>query len=257
MIHFDLFTLFPSMFDGPLSESILARAQAKGLLSVVRHDIRDWALDKHAVTDDTPYGGGGGMVMKAEPIFRAVESVLGLPEISAARPMDAPPCPIILLTPQGEPFNQGVAERLAHEPRLALICGRYEGVDERVRDHLVTDELSLGDFVLSGGELAAMVVIDAVTRLIPGVLGDPTGAADDSHSTGLLEYPHYTRPADFRGWPIPPVLTSGHHGQISAWRREQAVRRTWQRRPDLLRKAQLTDVERQRFAQSAERTVNE
>ena len=244
MIRFEIFTLFPDMFAGPLDESILARARASNLLSVALHNIRDWAEDKHAVTDDTPYGGGGGMVMKSGPIFRAVESVLDLPPVTAGQPLHAPPCPIILLTPQGERFTQRVAEELAQETRLALICGRYEGVDERVRAHLVTRELSLGDFVLSGGELAAMVIVDAVTRLLPGALGDPTGASDDSHSTGLLEYPHYTRPATFRGWPVPDVLISGHHGRIAAWRREQALARTLSRRPDMLEAAALSDEER-------------
>jgi tRNA (guanine37-N1)-methyltransferase len=199
------------------------------------HNIRDWTTDRHHITDDMPYGGGGGMVMKPEPIFASVESVLGVP----------PTCPVILMTPQGRVFNQKVAQELAALPVMALICGRYEGVDERVRQHLVTDEISIGDYVLSGGELAALVVIDAVTRLIPGVLGDPDGAWDDSHAMGLLEYPHYTRPPEFRGWEVPEILLSGDHGRISRWRRAPAVLRTWQRRPDLLDTAPLTseDIE--------------
>ncbi|MBA3532055.1 MAG: tRNA (guanosine(37)-N1)-methyltransferase TrmD [Ardenticatenales bacterium] len=240
------------MFEGPFSESIIKRALEKGLIDIHLHNIRDWAPGKHAVTDDTPYGGGGGMVMKAEPIFLAVEAVLGLSPITAEEPRRETPCPIILLTPQGRPFTQRVAEELVEHERFALLCGRYEGVDERVREHLVTDQISLGDYVLSGGELAAMIVVDAVTRLLPGALGDPTGASDDSHSTGLLEYPHYTRPPQFRGWPIPEILVSGHHGKIEAWRREQALLRTLAHRPDLLASAALTEKERRWLAEQAE-----
>ncbi|MGH2544001.1 MAG: tRNA (guanosine(37)-N1)-methyltransferase TrmD [Ardenticatenaceae bacterium] len=243
-MRFDIFTLFPEMFAGPFDESIVKRAAEKGLVSIHLYNIRDWAPGKHAVTDDTPFGGGGGMVMKAEPVFLAVESVLDLPSISAEQPLADPPCPIILMTPQGRTFTQEVAEELARHDRLALLCGRYEGVDERVRVHLITDEISLGDFVLSGGELAAMVIVDAVTRLLPGALGDPSGAAEDSHAMGLLEYPHYTRPAAFRGWPIPDILVSGHHARIAEWRRQQAILRTLARRPDLLDQAELSDDER-------------
>ena len=237
-LRFDVFTLFPEVFPPYLDASILQRARRNGLLEVNLHNIRDWTTDKHHVCDDLPYGGGGGMVMKPEPIFTAVEGVLGAP----------PPCPVILLTPQGRLFSQGVAEELAQHPHLALICGRYEGVDERVRQHLVTDQLSIGDYVLSGGELPALAVIDAVARLIPGVLGDPDGAWDDSHATGLLEYPHYTRPPEFRGWNIPEILLSGDHGKIARWRREQALLRTWLRRPDLLAKADLSPKDRQFLA---------
>lgn len=247
-LRFDIFSLFPQMFDGPFGESIIKRAVAKGLIALHLHNIRDWAPGKHAVTDDTPYGGGGGMVMKAEPIFLAVESVLGMAAASAEPPPVAAPCPIVLMTPQGRPFTQRVAEELVQHPRLALVCGRYEGVDERVREHLVTDQISIGDFVLSGGELAAMVVVDAVTRLLPGALGDPTGASDDSHAMGLLEYPHYTRPPTFRGWPIPEILVSGHHGKIDEWRRQQAILRTRAHRPDLLVRADLTEKERRWLA---------
>lgn len=223
-MRFDVFTLFPEMFTAYLNESILKRAREAGLLEVDLHNIRDYTTDKHRTTDDEPYGGGGGMVMKPEPIFAAVEGVLGAP----------PSCPVILLTPQGRTFNHKVALELSQREHLALLCGRYEGVDERVRQHLVTDEISLGDFVLTGGELPALAVIDAVSRLISGVLGDPEAASKDSHASGLLEYPHYTRPPEFRGWGVPEVLRSGNHAEIEKWRREQSEARTRQRRPDLL-----------------------
>ncbi|HJW89843.1 MAG TPA: tRNA (guanosine(37)-N1)-methyltransferase TrmD [Anaerolineales bacterium] len=229
-MRFDVFTLFPEVFEPYLQSSILQRALQRALLDVQLHNIRDWSSDRHKTTDDTPYGGGGGMVMKPEPIFAAVEAVLGAP----------PTCPVILLTPQGRLFTQVVAQELAQLPHLALISGRYEGVDERVRAHLVSDEISIGDYVLTGGELPALVVIDALSRLIPGVLGDPDAAEDDSHASGLLEYPHYTRPPDFRSWRVPEVLLSGDHARIARWRREQALKRTWERRPDLLAKAQLS-----------------
>lgn len=237
-MQFEIFTLFPDVFEPYFQASILQRARQNNLVSINIHNIRDWTTDRHHVTDDEPYGGGGGMVMKPEPVFAAVEGVLGY----------SPDCPIILLTPQGRLFTQAVAYELATSParpgsqfsRIALICGRYEGFDERIRQHLATDEISIGDYVLTGGELAAMIVIDAVSRLIPGVLGDPDGAQDDSHASGLLEYPHYTRPPVFRGWQVPEILTSGDHGKIERWRREQALLRTWQRRPDMLKNAQLT-----------------
>lgn len=234
MLHFDLFTILPGLFPPYLNESILQRAQTNGLLRVVVHDIRAYTTDKHHMTDDTPYGGGGGMVMKPEPVFAAVEAVLG----------EQPDCPIILMTPQGRRFTQSVAQELSELPRVALICGRYEGYDERIREHLVTDELSIGDFVLTGGELPALMVVDAVARLLPGVLGDPDGAADDSFASGLLEYPHYTRPADFRGWQVPEVLLSGNHAEINKWRRQQALLRTWRKRPDLLDEIELTKEDR-------------
>ena len=235
----DVFTLFPEVFEPYLSLSIMARARQKGLLEVRLHNIRDWATDRHKTVDDEPYGGGGGMVMKPEPIFAAVEAVLGRP----------PRVPVILLTPQGRPFTQEVAWELAQQPHLALIAGRYEGVDERVRQHLVTDEISIGDYVLTGGELPALVVLDAVTRLLPGVLGDPDAPRKDSFSDGLLEHPHYTRPAVFRGWKVPEVLLSGHHAEIARWRRREALRRTWERRPDLLARASLTAEDRAFLAQ--------
>ena len=233
-IRFDVFTLFPGVFTPYLEASILQRAQENNLVEVNLYNIRDWTTDRHHVCDDLPYGGGGGMVMKPEPIFTAVESVLGTP----------PMCPVILLDPQGRIFTQAVAEELSQQPHLALLCGRYEGIDERVREHLVTDEISIGDYVLSGGELPALIVIDAITRLIPGALGDPQGAWNDSHATGLLEYPHYTRPPEFRGWSVPDILLSGDHGKIAQWRRQQALLRTKQRRPDLLKKASLSESDR-------------
>ena len=262
MLHFDIFTLFPGMFTGVFSDSILKRAQEYGVMSVALHNIRDYAEGRHRVTDDTPYGGGGGMVMKPEPIVAAVETVLSRPagwvfapaEPGAAPPIVEPPpplppdVPVILLSPQGCTFTQAIAAELARQDRIALICGRYEGVDERVRELIVTDELSIGDFVISGGELAAAIVVDAVTRLLPGALGCQTGAAEDSFATGLLEYPQYTRPPLFRGLAIPEILISGHHAQVSRWRREQALRRTWQRRPDLLATAALSDVDRRFLA---------
>lgn len=233
-MRFDVLTLFPGMFRGPLEESILKRAQERGIISIHIYNIRDYAADRHRTTDDTPYGGGGGMVMKPEPVFAAVEAIAG----------GEKGVPIILLSPQGRLFTQAVAAELARYPRLILICGRYEGVDERVCAHLVSDELSIGDYVLSGGELAAMVVIEVVTRLLPGALGDPGAVFEDSHARGLLEYPHYTRPAVFRGWEVPEVLRSGDHAAIARWRRQQALRRTWQRRPDLLERASLTPEDR-------------
>jgi tRNA (guanine37-N1)-methyltransferase len=245
LLRFEVFTLFPQVFSPYLETSILQRARQGGLVAMELHNIRDWTHDRHHVTDDVPYGGGGGMVMKPEPIFAAVEAVLGVP----------PDCPLVLLTPQGRLLTQDVARELAApalaaqgsggEARLGLLCGRYEGVDERVRQGLATDEISIGDYVISGGELAALVVIDAVTRLLPGALGDPGGAEDDSHASGLLEYPHYTRPAEFRGASVPDALLSGDHARIARWRREQALLRTWQRRPDLLAKAQLSEQDRE------------
>jgi tRNA (guanine37-N1)-methyltransferase len=233
-MRIDVLTLFPDMFAGYLGESILKRAQEAGLLTVGLHNIRDYAPGKHRVTDEPPYGGGGGMVLKAEPIFTAVESIL---------PPDAN-IPIILLTPQGELFSHAIAQELAQEERLLLLCGRYEGVDERVRERLVTREISIGDYVLTGGELAALVVMDAVTRLIPGALGAEGAAEQDSHADGLLEGPHYTRPETFRGWSVPEVLRSGHAANIVRWRRDQALRRTWERRPELLLRAPLTEKDR-------------
>jgi len=228
-MRFDIFSLFPEVLNPYLNTSILKRAQETGALVAHTYNIRDWATDKHHTTDDTPYGGGGGMVMKPEPVFAALEAILGAP----------PSCPVILLSPQGRLFTQKVAFELSHFNHLALICGRYESVDERVRQHLATDSISIGDYVLTGGEIPALVLVDAITRLLPNVLGDPDAPFDDSHATGLLEYPHYTRPPNFRGWTIPDVLLSGNHAEIAKWRRYEALRRTLQYRPDLLINANL------------------
>ncbi len=241
-MQFEVFTLLPEVFPPYLESSILLRARQRGLVSINLHNIRDYTHDKHHMTDDTPYGGGGGMVMKPEPVFEAVESVLGRFDLLSAMPQPAPP--IIMLTPQGRVFSQAMADELSRHEKIALLCGRYEGMDERIREHLVTDEISIGDYVLTGGELPALILIDAVSRLIPGVLGDPDGAMDDSHATGLLEYPHYTRPPEFRGWEVPEILLSGDHGKVDKWRREQSLLRTLARRPDLLEKTDLTEKER-------------
>lgn len=237
-MRFDVFTLLPQVLQPYLESSILQRANQNGLLEVHLHDIRSWATDKHHVTDEPPFGGGGGMVMKPGPIFESVEAVLGTPL----------PCPLILLTPQGRTYTQKIAKELAGYSRLALLCGRYEGIDERVRQHLVTDEISIGDYVLTGGEIPALILIDSITRLIPGALGDPDGAQDDSFATGLLEYPHYTRPADFRGWRVPDILLSGNHAEIARWRHEQSLLRTFTRRPDLLKKLELSEADKKFLA---------
>jgi len=229
-MRFDILTLFPNMFGSPLQESILGRAIEKGLVETRTINIRDYALDKHQVVDDTPYGGGQGMVMKVEPIARAIEWVKA----------ENPSARTIYLTPQGKRFDQETARVLTHQPHLILLCGRYEGVDERVRELFVDEEISIGDYVLTGGEVAAMVLIDAVSRLLPGVLGSDRSAEEDSFSNSLLEYPQYTRPFDFRGHCVPEVLLSGNHGEISMWRRREALKRTSVRRPDLLTKALLS-----------------
>lgn len=218
-MHFDVFTLFPEMFKGPFTESILKRAQEQNLLSIDLHNIRDATTDKHHVVDDYPYGGGAGMVMKPDPIFRSIERVYQ-------------GGPIIYMSPQGRRFSQAIARELSQQPRITLLCGHYEGIDERVLEHLVTDEISIGDYVLTGGELAAIVIVDAVSRLLPGVLAD-NSTEEESHSTNLLEYPQYTRPAEFRGWRVPDMLLSGHHENIARWRRKESMRRTRERRPDL------------------------
>jgi tRNA (guanine37-N1)-methyltransferase len=238
-MQFEVFTLLPEVFPSYLETSILKRARERGLIHVNVHNIRDYTHDKHHTTDDTPYGGGGGMVMKPEPVFEAIETVLGLSAPPSPLEPDSVP-PIILLTPQGRVFNQAIATELSKHPRIVLLCGRYEGIDERIRTNLVTDEISIGDYVLTGGELPALILIDAVARLLPNVLGDPTGAEDDSHAMGLLEYPHYTRPPEFRGWKAPEVLLSGDHGKIDKWRRQQALERTFRKRPDMLEKAELS-----------------
>lgn len=228
-MRFDIFTLFPEMFRGPLDESILARARDRGLLDIALHNPRDVTTDRHHIVDDYPYGGGAGMVMKPEPLFTAVE------QLGASGP-------VILLSPQGRVFSQTIARALAEEQRITLICGHYEGVDERVRQHLVTDEISLGDFVLTGGELAAMALVDAVARLLPGVLAAGS-TEEESHTAGLLEYPQYTRPAEFRGWRVPDVLLSGNHAAIARWRRKESLRRTRTRRPDLFARLELTKLD--------------
>ena len=243
-MHFDILTLFPGLFHSVFAESIVKRAIDAGLMSMAVHCVRDHSTDKHHTTDDTPYGGGGGMVMKPEPIYAAVESVLGIPGEGRAGAKRIG-VPVVLLTPQGRLFSQEIARALARRERVLLLCGRYEGVDERVREGLVTDELSIGDYVLSGGEIPAMVIVEAVTRLLPGVLGDPGATFEDSHEGGLLEYPHYTRPPDFRELGVPEVLLSGNHASIVKWRREQSLVRTRKRRPDLLPEARLTDTDRE------------
>ncbi|CAM4456859.1 tRNA (guanosine(37)-N1)-methyltransferase TrmD [Paenibacillus typhae] len=269
-MRIDVLTLFPEMCEGVFSTSILGKARDKGIVSLNAVNFRDFSGNKHNTVDDTPYGGGGGMVLKPDPIFAAVEHVLGIPpvtsesvraeeaaaaeaggatgavqaaeELAEASEVTAAPVKprIILMCPQGKMYNQQIAEELAKEQHLIFICGHYEGYDERIREHLVTDELSIGDYVLTGGELPALTVIDSVVRLQPGALGNETSAITDSFSTGLLEYPHYTRPAEFRGWKVPDMLLSGHHANIELWRREQALKRTLERRPDLLETAELT-----------------
>ncbi|MHB8137514.1 MAG: tRNA (guanosine(37)-N1)-methyltransferase TrmD [Smithellaceae bacterium] len=230
MIRFDVLSVFPEMLHSPLDFSLLKKAREKGLIDIGLHDIRDWAQDKHNMTDDAPYGGGCGMVMKVEPVDRA---------LAAVKRVDIQPV-VILMTPQGETFNQKIAAELAGEKHIIMICGRYEGFDERIREHLADREISIGDYILTGGELSALVVIDAVARLIPGVLGNDESAQTESFAEGLLEYPQYTRPAEYKGWCVPEVLASGNHAQIKRWQRIEALKRTWQRRPDLLEKVELT-----------------
>jgi tRNA (guanine37-N1)-methyltransferase len=233
-MRIDVLTLFPETFSGPLEASILGRALREGVASVELHQIRDHTIDKHKVVDDYAYGGGPGMVMKPEPLATAIESVRARGQQS---------CRVVLLTPQGRLFNQAVVDELVQEERLILVCGHYEGVDERVRQAFIDDEISVGDFVLSGGEAAAIVVIDAVVRRLPGTLGSADSLLEESHSDGLLEYPQYTRPAEFRGLTVPDILLSGHHGEVAKWRRKQRIIRTAQRRPDLLDKACLSGEE--------------
>ena len=237
-----VFTLFPELFTGMLNTSILGKAQEKGLLCTNIINFRHFSTSKHGVVDDVPYGGGGGMVLKPEPIFAAVEHVLAEERFShhgAKRPK------VIMMCPQGKRFTHRKAQELAQEEQLLFICGHYEGIDERIRQSLITDEISIGDYVLTGGELPAMVVIDSVARLLPGVLGNDRSAQEDSFCTGLLEYPQYTRPAQFRDMSVPDVLLSGHHAKIEVWRRKQALRRTVERRPDLLEHVELTSEEQQ------------
>jgi tRNA (guanine37-N1)-methyltransferase len=244
-MQFDLLTIFPEFFVGPFEHGIIRRAQQQGQIQIAIHDLRSFTFDKHHIVDDRPFGGGDGMVLKPEPIFRAVETLLADATVQIAGKRVA----VVLMSPQGRTFNQQAAQQLADEcSRLILLCGRYEGVDERVVEQLVTDEISIGDYVLTGGELPAMVVVDAVTRLLPNVLGSETSAVHDSFVEGLLDYPHYTRPAEFRGWRVPEVLIGGHHGEVAKWRRRAALLKTWQRRPELLESAALTDEERRWLA---------
>lgn len=236
-MRIDILTLFPEIFDSPFRAGILRRAIERGLIMINIHNIRDYTHDKHHTVDDYPYGGGAGMVLKPEPIFEAVEAVKsGIPDERA---------PVILLTPQGRLFSQKLAQEFSKYETMLLICGHYEGIDERVREHLVTDEISIGDYVLSGGEIPAMVVVDAVARLVPGVLGSEVSLVEDSHTAGLLEYPQYTRPPLYRGWGVPEVLLSGNHGEIARWRREQALLHTLKRRPELIKKASLSPEEKE------------
>ncbi|MDD2471841.1 MAG: tRNA (guanosine(37)-N1)-methyltransferase TrmD [Dehalococcoidales bacterium] len=235
-MRIDILTLFPEMFDGPFASSIIKRAMDRNLVNIYVNNFRNYARDRHQIVDDCPYGGGAGMVLKPEPIFEAVEDLAGKPYVKN------PKKPVILLSPQGRIFDQKIARQLASCENIILICGHYEGFDERIVQHLATDEISIGDYVLSGGEPAAIVMVDAITRLIPGAI-DEMSAADDSFSRGLLEYPQYTRPANYRNLSVPDILLSGNHGQIEKWRRMQALKRTLERRPDLLQSAALTKEE--------------
>ncbi len=230
-MRIDIITLFPEMFRGPFEASIVARAAEQRLVQIELHNLRDWGEGRHHVVDDAPHGGGAGMVLKAEPIFRAVEAVRALP----VEGQD--PGHVVLLTPQGRLLNQAIVNELAEFPRLIVLCGHYEGIDERVREHLADDEISIGDYVLSGGEPAAIVLVEALVRRLPGALGSQESLDEESHTHGLLEYPHYTRPAEFRGWPVPDILLSGNHPEVAKWRRRQSLLRTAQRRPDLLSRA--------------------
>jgi len=230
VIRFDVLSIFPEMLVSPLGFSLLKKAQEKGLLIVSLHDIRNWAEDKHKMTDDAPYGGGCGMVMKVEPVEKALTAVKSSMENSL----------VVLMTPQGETFTQKIAAELAGKEQIIIICGRYEGVDERIREHLVDREISIGDYILTGGELSALVVIDAVSRLVPGVLGNEESIISESFSCGLLEYPQYTRPAEYKGWKVPDVLASGNHAEIELWKKKESLQRTYKRRPDLL--AKIKDI---------------
>lgn len=241
-MRIDIVTLFPNMFNGPFAESIIKKAIDRQLVTIAIHNLRDYTWDKHHIVDDYPFGGGPGMVLKAEPIFAAVEAIKGEEEV-----------PVILLTPQGRLLCQEIVEQLASYERIILICGHYEGVDERVREYLLSDEISIGDYVLSGGELAAMVLVDAVVRQLPGALGSEASLEQDSHTTGLLQYPQYTRPQVYQGWEVPAVLVSGNHAQIAKWRREKSVLRTLRRRPDLLEKAELMEEDKRLIKEEGEK----
>jgi len=234
VIRFDVLSIFPEMFQSPLNYSLLKKAQDKGLIQVSFHNIRDWAQDKHKMTDDAPYGSGCGMVMKVEPVEKA---------LNAVRKQEMDPL-VVLMTPQGETFNQKIAAQLTEKNQIIIICGRYEGVDERIRQHLTDREISIGDYILTGGELSAMVLMDAVSRLVPGVLGNEQSVEGESFSQGLLEYPQYTRPAEYKGLKVPEVLLSGNHAEIEKWRKIESLRKTYKKRPDLLEKIQLSDDDR-------------
>lgn len=234
-MRFDIVTIFPAMIEASLRQGVLGRAIARGLIEVGVHDLRAFTEDRHRVVDDVAYGGGPGMVMKPEPFFRAVESIAS---------MHGPPGAVVLTTPDGKTFDHAAAERFSRALQVTMLCGRYEGVDDRVRTELATDEISIGDYVLTGGELPALVIVDAIARLIPGVIGDAESVALDSFARGLLDYPQFTRPAEFRGMAVPPVLLSGHHAEIERWRRREALRRTLLTRPELLERAELTEDDR-------------
>jgi len=234
MITFDILSIFPEMFLSILGSSLIKKSIENGLVKVNLHNIRDYTRDRHRTTDDTPYGGGGGMVMKVEPVANALKAEVSPEEKTR----------IILLSPQGEPFKQNVAEELSGYSRVVLICGHYEGIDERIREHLIDQEISIGDYVLSGGELPAMIVVDAVSRLIPGFVGNSDSVLYDSFTTGLLEGPHYTKPREYEGWRVPDVLLSGHQKKINEWRRRESLKRTLQRRPDMLKQSDLTEEDK-------------
>lgn len=236
MLRIDILTLFPEAFSGYLSHSIIGRAGIRDVVDIRLHNIRDYTHDRHHTVDDYPYGGGAGMIMKPEPIFEAVEAVKG-----------GLSCPVILLTPQGRLLTQNLVGKLARENNIILICGHYEGIDERVAEYLATDQISIGDYLLSGGEPAAMVIIDCLVRLVPGAIGSEDSLQEESHINNLLEYPQYTRPPEYRGWKVPDVLLSGNHKEIALWRREQSIIRTASRRPDLLKKASLSGEELQKI----------
>ena len=237
-MRFDVVTIFPRMFDAPLAEGVVARGIGAGVVELLAHDLRDFTTDRHRVVDDVPYGGGPGMVMKPEPFFRAVAHI---------RATHGEPSAVVLTSPQGRTLTQRDVERLAGLRHVVILCGRYEGVDDRVREHLVTEEISIGDYVLSGGELAALVIVDAVSRLVPGVVGDVRSVEAESFARGLLDHPHYTRPAEFQGWTVPDVLLSGHHAEIARWRKREAVKRTLAARPELLAGAALDVEERAEY----------
>ena len=235
MIKFDVLSIFPEMLSSPLGFSLLKKAQEKGLIKICLHDIRNWARDKHKMTDDAPYGGGCGMVMKVDPVAMAIGDIKEKSDESV----------VVLMTPQGQTFNQKIAAQLAVKKQIMVICGRYEGIDERIRTHLVDREISIGDYILTGGEISALVLIDTVSRLVPGVLGNEESTHHESFADGLLEYPQYTRPADYKGWTVPEILVSGNHAEIELWRRHESLKRTYRRRPELLEKTDLSAADEQ------------